>query len=304
MKKILAVLLAVCFSSSLTVNANGRIIGTYVNTDIVAYIDGMEIKSYNIEGWTGVVAEELTNYGFDIVWNENERTLHINKIGNQTIKSNPNLAGNTKPIGSYAGNIYSTDIKTYVAGDEVKAFNIGGRTIIYIDELFRVGDVRWYEFERKICYSSIHPWSIDLYDTDYGAIIEKNIDSFCLNMVKNGDGQYVTDGKNLDYLDYLKLSYNPEKGMCFSFSVYQRVLFQTEDLLKRLLEVCNESYDGTIISETTELANKRLKILINGESVSVSKVTRGRGNGHSDFYFWLNCFVEKENVQSVSVVFE
>ena len=123
-------------------------------------------------------------------------------------------------------------------------------------------------------------------------------------MVKGDDGHYVTDGENLDYLDYLKLSYSPENGMCFSFSIYQRVLFQTEDLLTRLLEVCNENYDGTIISETTDLANKRLKILINGETVSVSKVTRGKGNGHSDFYFWLNCFDTKENIDSVAVVFE
>ena len=304
MKKILAVLLAVCFCASLTVNANGRIIGTYVNTDIVAYIDGLAINSYNIDGWTGVVAEDLANYGFDVTWNGSERTLRIDKTGNKPINGTFDVAVNTKPIGSYAGNIYATDIKTYVDGEEVKAFNIGGRTIIYIDELLRVGDVRWYEFERKICYSSVDLWSINLYDTNYNAVVDKNIDSFSLNMLKNADGQYVTEGENLDYLDYLKLSYNPENGMCFSFSIYQRVLFHTEDLLTRLLEVCNESYDGTIISETTDLANKRLKILINGESVSVSKVTRGKGNGHTDFYFWLNYFDTKENVDSVSVVFE
>lgn len=304
MKKILAVFLVVCFCASLTVSANGRIIGSYVNTDIIAYIDGMAINSYNIEGWTGVVAEDLSSYGFDVIWNGSERTLCVDNKENKPINGTFDVAVNKKPIGSYAGNIYATDIKTYVAGEEVKAFNIGGRTIIYIDELLRVGDVKWYEFERKICYSSVGPWSINLYDTDYEAVTENNINSFSLDMVKGDDGHYVTDGENLDYLDYLKLSYSPENGMCFSFSIYQRVLFQTEDLLTRLLEVCNENYDGTIISETTDLANKRLKILINGETVSVSKVTRGKGNGHTDFYFWLNCFDTKENIDSVAVVFE
>ena len=167
MKKILAVLLAVCFCASLTVNANGRIIGTYVNTDIVAYIDGLAINSYNIDGWTGIVAEDLVNYGFDVIWNGSERTLCVDKTGNKPINGTFDVAVNTKPIGSYAGNIYATDIKTYVDGEEVKAFNIGGRTIIYIDELLRVGNVKWYEFERKICYSSVEPWNINLYETDY-----------------------------------------------------------------------------------------------------------------------------------------
>ena len=59
------------------VAAQGEIVGSYVNTDIVAYINGYPINSYNINGWTGIVAEDLSNYGFNVYWQPEERTLSV-----------------------------------------------------------------------------------------------------------------------------------------------------------------------------------------------------------------------------------
>jgi len=312
-KKVIFVLV---IANMLGISAYAQIIGSYVNTDIVAYINDMPIKSYNINGWTGIVAEDLRDYGFDVNWSQEERTLSVGRYyiptptyteenwqGNGEITSTFVAEKNTKPIGSFAGNIYATDIKTYVAGDEVTAFNIGGRTIIYIDDLSRFGNVVWYENERKICYNYVEPWNIDLYEVNYEADTSENINSFSLNMTKDSNGEYVTIGENLDYLTYPKLSYNKKEGMCFGFSLYQRVLFQTDELNKLLWNVTTTRYDGEILAENADLANEYMKISVNGEPVTITSVTQGKGSGHSDFYFWFDCSIPKEEITSVTVDF-
>lgn len=297
------------------VYALGEIVGAYVYTDIVAYINGRPVRSYNIDGWTGIVAEDLRNFGFDVYWNADERTL---EVGNSYFYSPENweqdmegygevnrdyfFETNSKPVGTFAGNIYNTDIKTFVAGDEVKAFNIGGQTIIYIDELIRFGDVVWNEEERKICYDYVKPWSIELYEINYEADTSKNINSFSLNTVK-GENEYITTGENLNYIDYLRLYYNKKDGMSLGFSIYQRVLFQTEELHNLLWDISTVRYDGEILREDLEIANKHMKILINGEPVVINKVTQGKGSGHTDFYFHFDKDMKKEDINSVSVTF-
>jgi len=312
-KKVIFVLI---IANMLGIGAYAQIIGSYVNTDIVAYINDMPIKSYNINGWTGIVAEDLSDYGFDVVWSSEERTLQVghyfiqtpeyselNWQGNGDVTSTFVAEKNTKPVGSFAGSIYATDIKTYIAGDEVTAFNIGGRTIIYIDELSRFGNVVWYENERKICYNYVRPWNIDLYEVDYEANTSKNINSFSLNMTKNSNGEFETIGENLDYLTYPKLSYNKKEGMCFGFSLYQRVLFQTDELHNLLWSISTDRYDGEILAENADLANKHMKININGKPMTITRVTQGKGSGHTDFYFWFDCSLAKDEIISVRIDF-
>ena len=317
MKKIFALFILMLTVFTAAYAAPGDIAGSYVHTDIVAYINGVSINSYNINGWTGIVAEELADYGFDVYWNGEERTLSVgrhyiqnpenwpvNWQGDGEVTAGGNLQKNTKPVGSFAGYIYSTDIKTYVSGEEVTAFNIGGRTIIYIDELIRFGNVVWYETERKICYDYVEPWSIDLYEVNYEADTSEKISSFSLNMVKDENGEYITTGENLDYLTYPRLSYNKKEGLCFGFSIYQRVLFETEELSKLLWQVSTVKYDGEALADSAVLANEHMKISVNGEPVTITKVTQGKGNGHSDFYFWFDGDVKKDEISSVSVEFK
>mgnify|MGYP003299375997 CR=1 FL=1 len=306
MKKTFFLIVLLLLISTTVFAASGDIAGSYVHTDIEAYINGKLINSYNINGWTGIVAEDLASFGFDVRWDAAERTLSVEKYYESTPDvgvSVYNLPCIKMPVGSFAGYIYETDIKTYVAGDEVTAFNIGGRTIIFIDELIRFGNVTWYENERKVCYDYVEPWSIDLYEVNYEADTTKEISSFSLEMTKGESGECLTTGENLDYLTYPRLSYNKKEGMCFGFSIYQRVLFQTEEIYKILLDISNVGYDGEILSEDTNAANNHMKILINGEPAKITKVTQGKGNGHMDFYFWLDCDVKKEDISSVQISF-
>ena len=57
--------------------AHADVIGEVIATDITAYIDEQPIASFNINGFTYVIAEDLRSYGFTVLWDENARTLRI-----------------------------------------------------------------------------------------------------------------------------------------------------------------------------------------------------------------------------------
>ena len=46
-----------------------------------------------------------------------------------------------------------TDIKTYIDGKAVESFNVGGSTIIFIDDLAPFGDVTWNPTSRSISFT-------------------------------------------------------------------------------------------------------------------------------------------------------
>ena len=72
MKKFLlavAAMMVIGASVSVVSAANvGDVVGFTRYTDIVASINNHNIASFNIDGYTGVVAEDLRNYGFDVQW--------------------------------------------------------------------------------------------------------------------------------------------------------------------------------------------------------------------------------------------
>ena len=132
-----AMLIAVCIFLTFSAIAlqDIEIVDYVLETNIRAFIDGYEIPSYNISNRLGVVAEDLRGYGFDVIWNAEERSLKITQ----------NKKGVTAPVSAAAAEagsshpVYSTNIVTYINGEEVESFNIGGYTIIYLRELERFG---------------------------------------------------------------------------------------------------------------------------------------------------------------------
>lgn len=148
MKKIISFLLACVWSMiSLTPVFAQR---TAVKSDIKAYIDYTPIRSYNIDGYTYVIAEELRNYGFDVIWNNDERTLKINRKELTTpIYTKELFDADSDPVSS-SYLIYPTDIKTYLNSIEANSFNIGGQTVIQIDELSKFGNFEWDAENREV----------------------------------------------------------------------------------------------------------------------------------------------------------
>ena len=198
-KRILLLALAALLCLSLAapaLAAQAKIINYSLYTEIVAKINGHVIRSYNIDGYTAVVAEDLRGYGFWVTWNPSERTLKVVRATNadgslqypyKWAEYDPGVL--THPIGSRAFPIYETDIKTFVAGKEVSAFNIDGETLIWIEDLAPFGDVVWHEKERYIeltlgdpAQIAVSGWikdltqysflgsSYDVYDSSFGKL--------------------------------------------------------------------------------------------------------------------------------------
>lgn len=66
----------------------GDVAGKYFYTDIKTYLNGKEIESYNIGGRTFIVAEAMRDYGYNVIWNEEDRTLSVKKNKNiYTVKT-------------------------------------------------------------------------------------------------------------------------------------------------------------------------------------------------------------------------
>jgi len=114
---------------------NGDVVNYYLFTDIVTYINKIPIRSYNIDGYTAIVVEDLANYGFDVVWSAGARTLSVTRNTSKRIIGGFEPGPNTGKVGNRAGEVYFTDIVTYFDGQAVKSYNIGGRTIAYVDDL-------------------------------------------------------------------------------------------------------------------------------------------------------------------------
>ncbi len=141
MRKILSIFLCILIiTAGISVYAaNGDIAGYIYSTDIVAYIDGVAIPSYNIGGKTVVIAEELAPYGFEVIWDESSRRINIyTKAMPDTVPQyTPQKA---KVSGRVTGYIYESDIVALVNGMWVESYNIGGRTALVIEDMASEND--------------------------------------------------------------------------------------------------------------------------------------------------------------------
>ena len=155
-KKSISLLLALIMLTALvpmgTFAANvGDVVGFAQPTDIIAMINGYQLESYNVNGLTYIVAEDLRYYGFDVYFDAATRTLSINRDYNVTTidpqRTNPNF---WTPASTKKTNILYTDIVTYVNNEYVASSNINGKTIINFNELARFGSVNYDNSRREI----------------------------------------------------------------------------------------------------------------------------------------------------------
>ena len=71
------------------------------------------------------------------------------------------------------------------------------------------------------------------------------------------------------------------------------------DILRNML---NEDKEGNTIQDGTDFANEHMKVYINGEKVDISFVKAGAGNGHNDYYFFLNKDIRNiEDIETIKV---
>ncbi len=131
MKKLIISLFLGLFMVSITVwAASGDICGSIYATDIVCYINSVEVPSYNIGGNTVVVVEDITN---QYRYYDALRTLIIDDFAPERLVGGSNQ--NSQKPGKIVGNIYETDIKTYYRGKELNTFSLNGKMAVIIEEL-------------------------------------------------------------------------------------------------------------------------------------------------------------------------
>jgi len=137
MKKVISLILALCMVlslSSVVFAANGDVVGYIYSTDIRAFINGVEVESYNIGGKTAVVIEDIlrensNQYNYD----DSTRTLKFFSLNpNYLVEGKGN---NSSKPGKIVGKIYETDIKTSIYDVVIPTYNIGGKTAVAIEDL-------------------------------------------------------------------------------------------------------------------------------------------------------------------------
>ena len=118
MKKIIVFINGIMILMTSAVNADflkiSDVINSVLATDIIAYIDGLPINSYNIDGNTAVIVEELDKYGFDITWDEMSRILTVERNVYKIVTGgNYEHSGDPVNVGTPFMDVYYTDIRTY-----------------------------------------------------------------------------------------------------------------------------------------------------------------------------------------------
>ena len=294
MKKICSifVLLLIILLSSISFAKVGDKKGKYYSTDIITYLNGREIESINIGGWTLIKAEDMQYFGFYVVYNNDERVLsidqNIGKIDEKYVASNKSSKDVGKPIGYY----YETDIKTYLDNNIITAYNTNGTTWIWAEEMRNFGyDVVWSATERTLSIYSPkllgYQYNINVSDSTVTFNGDYNDDSkgqFSL-LWKNGnlelkdDARFFNTNLNYDGINYiLEISFYQNQGL-FNFTTLQ----------KRLDSFAYQIFDEKLKEpeELYELINQKFIIRINGNLADKVEIQKYGGNGHRDYYFKL-----------------
>ena len=183
MKKLFACILVVSLVLSLLpMAALGYQIGDVINfaqpTNIVASINGYQLMSYNVDGYTYIVVEDLRYYGFDVVYDNATRTLSVSR-SNATEIDPPSKNPEYNKIGANTirRNILYTDIVTYVNNAYVPSCNIDGLTIINFNTLASFGAASYDNDRREISLEieDLNHNEVDLFARDLAPDVEAEL---------------------------------------------------------------------------------------------------------------------------------
>lgn len=322
MKKwIHMIILFCCFIITQTVyaNAENSVIEKAVYSDIDAYINNHLIPSYNINDHTAIIAEDLEDYGFDVHYDEGQRCLSITYNDQKEVTANYIKENHT--VGSVAFPLYKSDIAVKINGKTINyyhrmggeaAYNIGGKTMILIDELREYGNVIWNEYEWKIGFYYVPKWDI------YPSISKskeqtENVSSFYIELKKDELGEIYAEGENIEcfYLFNMNWLGNPKieqyswfrnGKVNFEFSILEKDFAKTKSLMQTLYNIITIDSEGNAILNSIPKANEHINVMINGEKASISAV-EFRPYYHSvSFHFEIDKVIKSINdIQNMTI---
>jgi len=129
----------------------GDKIGTFEKSDAVVSIGRVDdnyliygIPVYNINNHLAICIEDLQYYGYDMEWDSKNRITKLN-FNHKPITGISNHKKNK-------GDIIYSDIDVYVDDVKVPGYNIGGYTLVKIDDLKKLDNMifyRRYDYENK-----------------------------------------------------------------------------------------------------------------------------------------------------------
>lgn len=258
--------------------ASGDVAGVYYATDVVTTLNGEEIRDIVIDGKTLISAEDMRYYGFSVNWLADSRELKIVTLDHAE-RGAPPVVVKTHQGGTIMGNYYETDIVTTVNGRVITAYNIGGETFIYTNELRDFGFLVFEHLtERKV------------------EIISPEFAGFEYSIRLTQGKEQTTDGSGAFSLEYRKDSitaagdaeyftssfHSSGDGYAFLLQFYQNEgLFYSG----KLLGILNAITDETDTEAKEKLIHENIDVSINGIVIDKGvNVVPYFGNGHRSYY--------------------
>ncbi len=287
MKRIIFVLVLFCFKILDVAAATGDVAGEYYSTDISTILNGEEIDSINIGGETLISAEDMYYYSFDVEWSEEKRTLCVDSVPQALNGRPPHIKKSNYPDGVVLGKYYETDIVTYLDGEPITAYNIGGRTYMHAEEMRNFGyEVIWDEVDRNLFIKSPdragYVYGIKLSQSKEQT--KEGVGGFSLKytpdgIIGTGDAEYC----NIDF-------YSRPTKLEIVLGFYQGGgLFQSQELINTLYSLTTAHNSAPFMyleEQIAEISNdvaQYINISVNGKTAKNISVSSFRGNGHHSF---------------------
>ena len=276
--------------------ASGDIAGQYYSTDIHTYVNGYEIDSINIGGQTLIKAEDMKYFSFNVDWGEDTRSLYVRETEYAENGTPPTIKKSNYPSGMVLGDYYETDIVTYLDGHEITAYNTGGITYIWAEQMRDFGyEVIWNENDRtlKITSPMRAGYKYDVFlskgenpnsDKTSGQYYDASKGAFS---IKWQDGKITAKG-DANLFDAV-LGYD---GINYKITVafYQNEGAFYSEALRGELGKMVYKWRGESVANPEDLydyINENAVIKINGTAAQRTDCWVGGGNGHVDYYFTM-----------------
>ena len=205
--------------------ANGDVIQPIYSTDILTYMDGIPIKSYNIGGQTLICLEDLSNYGFSVYYCDEVRCLFVNKIGKAQEGFSPIIEKGT--VGKIEGYTYETDIRAILNGEEINAVNIGGKLAVVVEEL---DDLKDDNLSGSLSIKNYPKYFMMQSYNDFARVLNVYSDIAVDYLYDNNVKRFETDVKNLNVATEIIDKYTCEDFTQYIYRNASRMVFPTESL--------------------------------------------------------------------------
>ncbi|MDO5397420.1 MAG: hypothetical protein Q4G33_05770 [bacterium] len=159
MKKIFTAMITTAGITVMSVCA-AEATGQVLSTDIGTVIDGAACRTYNVDGRTFVVAEELRAYGFDVDYDDSKRQLSISQnlyaIHWLQNMNTTNILKSEYRVGEPLMDMIDTDITVNIGGENIEAYAIDGQMVIPVRALEAFGEVN-FDAEKRLVRVDLIP---------------------------------------------------------------------------------------------------------------------------------------------------